>query len=140
MGSAVFNEEAPKKWTLFTTIPELRPQFHPGTKFLVAIGGWGDTAGFDAAARDGATRALWARNVARMLEDMGADGVDVDWEYPGYAPARPPLACSEKETDHPPGATATTTSRSLIRKRPGRSPPTPSSCRPSARSSARTSS
>ena len=85
MNSALFNEESPRQWPLFTTIPEIRPKFHPLTKFVVAIGGWGDTAGFDVAARDEQSRARWARNVARMVEDMEADGVDVDWEYPGYA-------------------------------------------------------
>ncbi|KAL2108473.1 hypothetical protein VUR80DRAFT_3750 [Thermomyces stellatus] len=84
MNSAVFNEEAPQGWPLFTTIPELRSKFQPGTKFIVAIGGWGDTEGFDAAARDEETRARWSRNVAKMVHDLGADGVDVDWEYPGY--------------------------------------------------------
>lgn len=84
MNSAVFNEDTPHEWSLSTTIPELRPKFEPGTKFVIAIGGWGDTSGFDAAARDEQSRAKWSRNVARMVEDMGADGVDVDWEYPGY--------------------------------------------------------
>ncbi|SPO06161.1 related to extracellular chitinase [Cephalotrichum gorgonifer] len=83
MNSGVFNEEPPQEWSLFTTIPSIRPKFHPGTKFLVAIGGWGDTAGFDVAAESEDSRVRWARNVAQMVEDMEADGVDVDWEYPG---------------------------------------------------------
>ena len=74
MKSDVFNEESPREWPLFTTVSETRPKFHPGTKVVVSIGGWGDTAGFDVAARDEASRARWAGNVARMVGDMVADG------------------------------------------------------------------
>lgn len=74
MKSDVFNAEAPTEWPLFTTISETRPKFYPGTKIVVSIGGWGDTAGFDVAARDKASRGRWVENVARMVEDMGADG------------------------------------------------------------------
>lgn len=41
---------------------------------MVAIGGWGDTSGFDTAARTGESRARFARNVADMVHDTGADG------------------------------------------------------------------
>ncbi|KAI1487379.1 glycoside hydrolase family 18 protein [Biscogniauxia mediterranea] len=84
MGSSTFNrEEGNSAWPLFMTVEEARAQLHPGTKVMVAIGGWGDTAGFDAAARTAESRAKFARNVAAMVHDTGADGVDVDWEYPG---------------------------------------------------------
>ncbi len=64
-------------------IEEVRAQFPRGTKVLVAIGGWGDTEGFAVAALDDASRHAFAANVARMVLQTGADGVDVDWEYPG---------------------------------------------------------
>jgi chitinase len=78
---------------------------------MIAIGGWNDTAGFSAGAADNTTRARYAKNVAAMLDSVGADGVgmersflhlppclsrisrmrimiwlsktDIDWEYPG---------------------------------------------------------
>jgi GH18 family chitinase len=50
---------------------------------MVAIGGWGDT-GFETAARNETTRKRWARAVGAMVDVTGADGVDLDWEYPGY--------------------------------------------------------
>ncbi len=50
---------------------------------MIALGGWGDTAGFSAGAATETSRALYANNVANMLDTMGFDGVDVDWEYPG---------------------------------------------------------
>jgi sugar phosphate isomerase/epimerase len=84
LNSNLFNDDQPpEEWPIFATPDDLRDKFHPGTKFIVAVGGWGDTAGFDVAARDEASRERWARNVARMVEELGADGVDVDWEYPG---------------------------------------------------------
>lgn len=50
---------------------------------MVAIGGWGDTAGFNIAAATDTTRKLFAHNVKIMVDVTGADGVDIDWEYPG---------------------------------------------------------
>ena len=68
---------------MFTTVEDARSKFHQGTKIMVAIGGWGDTYGFSVAARTTSSRARFARNVAAMVEATGADGVDIDWEYPG---------------------------------------------------------
>ncbi|KAL1837620.1 hypothetical protein VTJ49DRAFT_3581 [Mycothermus thermophilus] len=70
-------------WTLFTTIDDVRSKFANGTKILVAIGGWGDHKGFETAAWNDRTRKRFSRNVAKMVEKTGADGVDLDWEYPG---------------------------------------------------------
>lgn len=41
---------------------------------LVAIGGWGDSAGFDTGACTDESRAKFARNVAAMVDETGADG------------------------------------------------------------------
>lgn len=41
---------------------------------MVAIGGWGDTAGFDIAAVTETTRKLFAHNVKQMVDATGADG------------------------------------------------------------------
>lgn len=41
---------------------------------MVAIGGWGDTAGFDIAAATDTTRKLFAHNVKVMIDATGADG------------------------------------------------------------------
>ncbi|KAJ0419590.1 glycoside hydrolase superfamily [Aspergillus carlsbadensis] len=83
MRSETFNRENVTEWPLFTTVDEVRAKFPPETKIMVAIGGWGDTEGFSAAAASEESRGLFARNVRRMLEETGADGVDIDWEYPG---------------------------------------------------------
>lgn len=68
---------------MFTTVDEARAKFPEETKVIVAIGGWGDTVGFSEAALNDETRKTFAENVARMVEATGADGVDIDWEYPG---------------------------------------------------------
>ncbi|KAL8793865.1 MAG: hypothetical protein Q9195_003591 [Heterodermia aff. obscurata] len=79
----IFNQPEPHSWPMFTTVEKARSQFWPGTAIMVAIGGWGDTHGFEVAARTERSRELFAENVRRMVEDTGADGVDIDWEYPG---------------------------------------------------------
>ena len=85
MRSDLFNvDETPDQFPLFTTIEQVRQQFAPSTKTMVAIGGWGDT-GFEVAARNDSSRKRWARQVAAMVDATGADGIDMDWEYPGYA-------------------------------------------------------
>lgn len=84
MRSSVFNDARPDPdWPLFMSVSETRSRLRPGTKVMVAIGGWGDTDGFDAAARTEETRRRFAQNVAAMVRDTGADGIDLDWEYPG---------------------------------------------------------
>ena len=44
---------------------------------MVAIGGWGDTAGFSVAAATESSRKLFAQNVKLMIDATGADGEDV---------------------------------------------------------------
>lgn len=84
MQSGVFNEKDPDpSWPLFMSVDDVRSRVRPSSKVMVAIGGWGDTEGFAAAARDEASRRRFAENVAKMVEATGADGVDIDWEYPG---------------------------------------------------------
>ncbi|KAI1823298.1 glycoside hydrolase family 18 protein [Xylaria intraflava] len=84
MNSNTFNqEEGDSTWPIFMSVDEARSKFLPGTKIMIAIGGWGDTGGFDVAARTELSRARFARNVAAMVRHTGADGVDIDWEYPG---------------------------------------------------------
>jgi GH18 family chitinase len=83
MNSDILNDANRTEWPLFTTVNDVRPKFLKDTVVQVAIGGWGDTAGFEKAAKSEQGRKLFAENVNAMLEATGADGVDVDWEYPG---------------------------------------------------------
>jgi len=61
-------------WPLFDTVENVRGKFTKGTKVMVAIGGWGDTQGFEQAARTEESRQVFAGNVLKMVEDTGADG------------------------------------------------------------------
>ncbi|ETS73146.1 hypothetical protein PFICI_15091 [Pestalotiopsis fici W106-1] len=84
MQSSSFNSNGSQTdWPIFMSVNDTRRKFPVDTKIMVAIGGWGDTEGFDVAARTEQSRQRFARNVAAMVESTGADGVDIDWEYPG---------------------------------------------------------
>ncbi len=75
MNSDHFNrDKADSDWPLFVAVEEVRAQFAPGTRIMVAIGGWGDTAGFARGASTDEGRRRWAYNVASMIRDTGADG------------------------------------------------------------------
>ncbi|KAI4667006.1 uncharacterized protein J4E79_001687 [Alternaria viburni] len=61
----------------------IRTEF-PNAKVMIAVGGWGDTAGFSEATKSDSSMLAFAADVATMLARTGADGVeDIDWEYPG---------------------------------------------------------
>ena len=51
-------------------------------KVLVSVGGWGADGFSDAAATD-ASRRTFADSAADLLLRTHADGIDIDWEYPG---------------------------------------------------------
>jgi GH18 family chitinase len=84
MRSEFFNvDKKPDEYPLFTSVSDVRGRFPNHTKLMVAIGGWGDTKGFEEAAKTEFSRKRWARQVAAMVAATEADGIDVDWEYPG---------------------------------------------------------
>ena len=59
---------------------------NPALKVLLSVGGWG-SGGFSEMASTAARRESFARSCKKMLDDYGADGVDIDWEYPGSSAA-----------------------------------------------------
>ncbi len=74
MGPAYFNQEEASAFPLFTTVETVRSHFPRGTAIMVAIGGWGDTEGFEIAAATDGSRKLFAQSVKNMVEITGADG------------------------------------------------------------------
>ncbi|TVY34662.1 Endochitinase B [Lachnellula subtilissima] len=81
--SSLFTTSPGGNYTPFEPLDTMRARFDDGAKLMVAIGGWGDTAGFSAGAVSESSRSLYANNVATMINTLGFDGVDIDWEYPG---------------------------------------------------------
>ncbi len=57
-----------------------------GVKVLASIGGWTLSANFPAIAASATNRAIFASECNRLIDSFGFDGIDLDWEYPGYAP------------------------------------------------------
>ncbi|HBM15531.1 MAG TPA: hypothetical protein DD381_04190 [Lentisphaeria bacterium] len=51
-------------------------------KIMASIGGWSMSKHFSVMASDSAKKANFLRDVKKLI-DMGFDGIDIDWEYPG---------------------------------------------------------
>jgi chitinase len=57
---------------------------NPRLKIVVSVGGW-SVGGFSEAASTAASRQRFATSAAQLLAANNADGLDVDWEYPGHS-------------------------------------------------------
>ncbi|KAJ3029662.1 UNVERIFIED_CONTAM: hypothetical protein HDU68_011469 [Siphonaria sp. JEL0065] len=63
----------------------------PGLKFLISLGGWYDSNLFSAATEPQYIDAF-VTSIVKFVEFFGFDGVDFDWEYPGWEHgAQPPF-------------------------------------------------
>ncbi|KAF2622879.1 carbohydrate-binding module family 18 protein [Macroventuria anomochaeta] len=63
-------------------ISTIRSEF-PNAKVMIAVGGWGDDIGFNTVSNSETSMQKFASDINTMLANTGADGVDIDWEYPG---------------------------------------------------------
>ncbi len=66
------------------SLPSLARQ--SGVKVLASIGGWNDSYNFPLIAADADRRRIFAGSCVSLVEKYNLDGIDIDWEYPGYAP------------------------------------------------------
>ncbi len=55
---------------------------HPQLKVLLSLGGWGGCETCSEVFAEAANRKAFAVSVLDLLERFGADGIDLDWEYP----------------------------------------------------------
>ncbi len=53
---------------------------------LPSIGGWTLSYNFPAIAADPVKRQIFAQSCVSLIETYNFDGIDLDWEYPGYEP------------------------------------------------------
>ncbi|ULQ52252.1 glycoside hydrolase family 18 protein [Flavihumibacter fluvii] len=56
---------------------------YPNLKVQVSLGGWGGCEPCSGAFAKPAVREKFAVSVKKLLVEYGADGLDLDWEYPG---------------------------------------------------------
>jgi len=55
-----------------------------GTKLLLCLGGNGRSGGFSVMVRNNKNRKRFLDNLVELLDKYELDGVDYNWEYPGY--------------------------------------------------------
>ncbi|MGH8190544.1 MAG: glycoside hydrolase family 18 protein [Rhodanobacteraceae bacterium] len=77
---------------LVTLSPDARQQLRtlvslkardPALKVDISVGGWG-AGGFSEAAGTAEGRRRFADSAANLVAGSGAEGIDIDWEYPGH--------------------------------------------------------
>ncbi len=69
-----------------------------GTKVLISLGGWTLSNHFSSIAADSVKRGRFAASCAQLVRTYQVDGVDIDWEYPGYGPQNGSAADKENFT------------------------------------------
>ena len=55
-----------------------------GTKVVLSIGGWTTSNNFPQVSADPQKRATFAHWCIKHIQQYGFDGIDIDWEFPGY--------------------------------------------------------
>jgi chitinase len=71
---------------------------HPTLRIIIALGGWGGCETCSEVFSSPEGRSEFAFSVREVLEAYGADGIDLDWEYPaisGY-PGHPYMAADKR--------------------------------------------
>lgn len=66
---------------VFGAMSILRSKY-PNMKIGVSVGGWTRSGDFPAVAADSSKRENFAKNIAKFVDYLGYDFVDIDWEYP----------------------------------------------------------
>jgi GH18 family chitinase len=75
-------ETTPKSHYPNTSIVDLAHK--AGVKILISIGGWSESDLFPKIAADAQKRQKFASECTRLVVFYNLDGIDIDWEYPGY--------------------------------------------------------
>lgn len=56
-----------------------------GVKLLPSIGGWNDSVNFPVIAASSTLRETFVQSCLNLISTYDFDGIDLDWEYPGFA-------------------------------------------------------
>ncbi|KAJ3076478.1 hypothetical protein HDU98_002922 [Podochytrium sp. JEL0797] len=75
-----FDSNADINWMRTFTAQRLK---YPNLRAVVSIGGWSGSKYFSTVAASASLTQTFVKNVHNLLDTMGFDGVDLDWEYPG---------------------------------------------------------
>jgi len=78
-GSVVLDDHGVQNLRTLLALKKINPKL----KVDVSVGGW-TAGGFSEAASTAAGRQQFADSAAKLLSTQHADGLDVDWEYPGH--------------------------------------------------------
>ncbi|MFW5775007.1 MAG: glycoside hydrolase family 18 protein [Chitinivibrionales bacterium] len=57
-----------------------------GVKVLPSVGGWTGSSEFPALAGSAQRRSRFCSSARALIQQYDFDGIDIDWEYPGYVP------------------------------------------------------
>jgi len=57
---------------------------NPDLKILISLGGWGWSENFSDAVLTASSRAKFAKSCVDIIRQYMLNGVDIDWEYPGF--------------------------------------------------------
>jgi GH18 family chitinase len=74
---------------------------NPQLKLMLSVGGWNFPASYwSALAATASSRTTFIQSVQSWMQQYGADGVDIDWEYPVAPPRSDPveISCTDFET------------------------------------------
>lgn len=70
---------------------------NPSLQVLLSVGGW-ESGRFSEMAADEANRLAFAADCARVVDEFGLDGIDIDWEYPTQSTAG--ISSSPSDTEN----------------------------------------
>jgi len=71
----------------FLELVETAHKKNKSIKVLMSVGGWTGSKYFSKMVSSSSNRSKFVKSVKRMIDASNADGVDIDWEYPGTSGA-----------------------------------------------------
>lgn len=74
-------------WGNFYHLVQLKKK-HPHLKTMASIGGWTLSDNFSVMAANPQARKNFVKNCIQFCDQYQFDGIDLDWEYPGFEPHR----------------------------------------------------